>query len=136
MNIRYVWDSLILCATLSGYFNISIDPPFMMYLPLKLRNENLKSNSLTLLTYKNKKDNEKKKGKSHVKLKIKFLFFEHTILPSPKFINFTFVINNNNSSSSIINWYTHNQLLSISIRTKVSKVYIFSRKLNLALFSK
>lgn len=51
----------------------------------------------------------KRKGKSHVKLKIKFLFFEHTILPSPKFINFIFVINNNSSSSSIINWYTHNQ---------------------------
>lgn len=48
---------LILCATLSGYFNISIDPPFMMYLPLKLRNENLKSNSLTLFTNKNKKEN-------------------------------------------------------------------------------
>lgn len=54
---------LILCATLSGYFNISIDPLFMVYLPLKLMNENLKLNSWTLFTYKNKKENENKKKK-------------------------------------------------------------------------
>lgn len=46
---------LILCATLSGYFNISVDPLFMVYLSLKLRTENLKFNSWTLFTYKNKK---------------------------------------------------------------------------------